>query len=168
VAVTADEALAVVITLSRVGVDVWVDGGWGVDALVGRQTRSHSDLDLVVPQDSVVTVQSILEEQGFEVARDWLPTAIAFRHPDGREVDLHPIEPTPDGGGDQVQLDGVKRWHYEPPVTGMIGGIEVVCCPTTTQVRAHLGYEPGDTDFIDMRLLRHEFGVELPPPYDGA
>jgi hypothetical protein len=25
---------------------VWIAGGWGVDALVGRQTRIHSDLDL--------------------------------------------------------------------------------------------------------------------------
>lgn len=154
-------------TLSRAGVDAWVDGGWGVDALVGRQTRSHSDLDLVVPQDAVLTVQSILEEQGFAVARDWLPTAMNFRHPDGREVDLHPIEPTPHGGGDQVQLDGVKRWHYELPVTGTIRGAEVACCPATTQVRAHLGYEPGRTDFVDMRLLRDEFGVELPWPYGG-
>ena len=23
------------------GLAVWVDGGWGVDALVGRQTREH-------------------------------------------------------------------------------------------------------------------------------
>ena len=25
--------------------DAVVDGGWGVDALVGRQTRAHDDLD---------------------------------------------------------------------------------------------------------------------------
>ncbi len=30
------------------GIEVWVDGGWGVDALLGEQTRSHDDLDLVI------------------------------------------------------------------------------------------------------------------------
>jgi lincosamide nucleotidyltransferase A/C/D/E len=29
--------------LAAVG-PAWVGGGWGVDALVGRQTRSHADL----------------------------------------------------------------------------------------------------------------------------
>ena len=33
-------------TLAAHGVDVAVGGGWGVDALVGEQTREHSDLDL--------------------------------------------------------------------------------------------------------------------------
>lgn len=25
------------------GIDYWVDGGWGIDALLGRQTREHRD-----------------------------------------------------------------------------------------------------------------------------
>ena len=29
-------------------IDVVVDGGWGVDALLGEQTRSHGDLDIAV------------------------------------------------------------------------------------------------------------------------
>ena len=31
----------------------WLDGGWGVDALLERRTRSHDDLDLVVVLDDV-------------------------------------------------------------------------------------------------------------------
>jgi lincosamide nucleotidyltransferase A/C/D/E len=27
--------------LAAAGVDIWIDGGWAVDALVGRQTRRH-------------------------------------------------------------------------------------------------------------------------------
>lgn len=33
--------------LGGAGADVWVGGGWGIDALVGRQTRQHRDLDLM-------------------------------------------------------------------------------------------------------------------------
>ena len=37
-----------------------VDGGWGIDALIGRVTRVHDDLDLVIPIgriDAVVAVR---------------------------------------------------------------------------------------------------------------
>ena len=27
---------------------VWLAGGWAVDAIVGRQTRAHGDMDLAV------------------------------------------------------------------------------------------------------------------------
>jgi len=28
--------------------DVCLDGGWGVDALLGEQTREHGDLDIIL------------------------------------------------------------------------------------------------------------------------
>ena len=143
-----------------------MDGGWGVDALVGYQTRAHADLDLVVTTASLGPARAVLAHERFVVIRDWLPTAIPVRHSDGREIDLHPVDATADGGGDQVQLDGVRRWHYEAPVIGTIGGTDVRCCAVTTQVRTHLGYDPNDKDHADMRLLQERFGVELPPPYD--
>jgi lincosamide nucleotidyltransferase A/C/D/E len=39
-------------------IEVWIDGGWGVDALVGRQTRPHEDLDLVVALDHAPGIRS--------------------------------------------------------------------------------------------------------------
>ncbi len=166
--VTAIQVLWLLALFEKAGIDVWIDGGWGVDALLGRQTRPHADLDLVVANDSVAALRSLLEQHGFEVVRDWQPTALALRHSDGREVDLHPVEPTPDGGGDQVQLDGVGRWYYEPPVSGTINGVGVRCCSLSTQLRAHVGYEPDDNDRADMQALNEEFGVTLPPPYDRS
>jgi len=44
----SEDATTVLDALAAAGVDVWVDGGWGVDALVLGQTRHHDDLDLVV------------------------------------------------------------------------------------------------------------------------
>jgi len=46
---TANEVLEVLGWLDMVGIEVWVDGGWGVDALLGEETRPHSDLDLALP-----------------------------------------------------------------------------------------------------------------------
>ena len=34
--------------IEQIGIDVWIDGGWGVDALLGRQTRPHNDIDIFV------------------------------------------------------------------------------------------------------------------------
>jgi len=38
--------------LRALGIEIWLDGGWGVDALLGEQTRPHKDLDIVVEQGS--------------------------------------------------------------------------------------------------------------------
>ena len=41
--------------LSRIDVAIWVDGGWGVDALLGKQTRPHKDLDIAIQQIRTAT-----------------------------------------------------------------------------------------------------------------
>ncbi|MBO0731850.1 MAG: hypothetical protein J2P57_21505, partial [Acidimicrobiaceae bacterium] len=60
----ADEVLGVLDRLDERGIDAWVDGGWGVDALIGRQTREHDDLDLVVDMKAVDRVRCLLVEDG--------------------------------------------------------------------------------------------------------
>jgi lincosamide nucleotidyltransferase A/C/D/E len=142
------------------GVTAWLDGGWGVDALLGQQTREHEDLDLVILRGDLVRVLALFEGQGFAVVRDLLPTAIALRHPDNRAVDLHPVDPTDDGGGDQVLQDGT--YHYGPPVGGIIEGRSVLCCSVETQVETHLGYEPDADDRADMAHLAERFGISWP------
>jgi lincosamide nucleotidyltransferase A/C/D/E len=44
-AVRAEDVLAVLDRLGAAGVAVWLDGGWGIDALLGRQSRAHADAD---------------------------------------------------------------------------------------------------------------------------
>jgi lincosamide nucleotidyltransferase A/C/D/E len=161
----SDDVRRVLDRLAAEDIVAWVDGGWGIDALLEEQTRDHSDLDLVVDRAAVATIATGLLAEGFEVVRDWLPTAIAFGHPDGRAIDLHPVELTPDGGGDQTQLDGVTRFHYPAPTFGRIGGRLVACCSVETQIRSHLGYDPDEDDFADMGALAARFELELPLPY---
>ena len=164
---TPDVVVRLLDGLDRAGVRCWVDGGWGVDALLGYQTREHSDLDLVVDDEDLSAVMDILRAEGYATIRDWLPTAIALRHKtDGREVDLHPVRSTTDGGGDQVQLDGVSVYHSDPPTDGMIGGRSVHCCPIEDQIRCHRGYEPTAKDRQDMEALAAAFDVALPHPYE--
>ncbi|WBO61495.1 nucleotidyltransferase domain-containing protein [Streptomyces camelliae] len=153
--------------LEEAGLTAWVDGGWGIDALPQQATRQHSDLDLVVLLPEISAVRSALADSGYRVVlRDWLPTALALADDNGREVDLHPITPTPDGGGDQALPDG-DTFHYPPPVRGVIGGRGVCCVDAMTQVHCHLNYEPSAKNRQDMLQLHDRFGVELPHPYSG-
>ncbi len=154
--------LEVLRLLAGAGVTAWVDGGWGVDALVGETTRPHSDLDLIVLSHELDVVRTTLVNAGFTaVLRDWLPTALAVADGAGREIDLHPIAGTSRDGGYQL-LPGGERFHYPAPTTGRIGGHEVRCVDAATQVRCHLGYEPTEKDRWDLARLHAHTGVVLP------
>jgi len=39
--------------LDGFGVEIWIDGGWCVDALRGEQGRSHKDLDIAIQRKDV-------------------------------------------------------------------------------------------------------------------
>ncbi|MER6046131.1 amino acid transporter [Streptomyces sp. NPDC001793] len=158
------DVLEVLDLLKSAGAAAWVDGGWGVDALIGEVTRTHADLDLVVLLDQLDVARDALFEAGFtQVLRDWLPTALAIGDSAGREIDLHPVLGSSEGG-EQFLPDG-ERFHYPAPVTGTIGGRRVPCVDAATQVRCHLGYEPTDKDRQDMARLHASTGVELPLDY---
>jgi lincosamide nucleotidyltransferase A/C/D/E len=139
----------------------WLDGGWGVDCLLGEETREHSDLDFVVARADLVSTQALLEGRGFKVIRNWLPTSIAFRDQHGREVDLHPVDMTADGGGNQVLPDGTT-WHYAPPVSGSIRGKATACSSAEDQLLMHQDYEPRPVDFHDVLRVAYRFGLPLP------
>jgi len=57
------EVLAVLAYLIEAGCSVWVAGGWGVDALVGRQTRLHRDLDLALDAHNQTVALHTLERR---------------------------------------------------------------------------------------------------------
>lgn len=152
--------------LNGEAVHYWLDGGWGVDCLLGDQSRAHGDLDVVLARSDVDRVRAMLVSRGFDVLRDWLPTTLAFRDGKGREVDLHPVDLTADGGGDQVLLDGTI-WHYAAPVEGSVEGRSIRCAPAEDQFLMHQGYEPRPVDVLDVRRIAERFGLPLPDPFNA-
>ena len=46
--VRTEDACEIIQLALQNGIKVYVDGGWGVDALLGRETRIHNDIDLFV------------------------------------------------------------------------------------------------------------------------
>jgi aminoglycoside-2''-adenylyltransferase len=156
---SAEDVVAIVRRLQRAGLAVWLDGGWGVDALVRRQTRPHDDLDVVVRLEDVPAVERELAALGYERAGarpdDGAPAARrgSFESVDaeGRQVDVHPIA----RDGAYVNRDGTI-WHY--PRRGLRGkgavaGHGVDCLTAEVQVICHAGYELDEDDLHDLRLL---------------
>ncbi|MET7425023.1 hypothetical protein [Dactylosporangium sp. NPDC005555] len=140
--------------LRSAGCPCWISGGWGVDALVGRQTRPHRDLDLAVDAGREAEALKALEALGYAVETDWRPVRVEVAKPGGGYVDLHPVVFGEDGDGRQAGLDG--GWFDYPGgdlTTGTIGGRRVPCVSARLQVAFHQGYQPRDVDLLDLRLL---------------
>jgi lincosamide nucleotidyltransferase A/C/D/E len=149
---SAEDALAILDRLEGEGLSAWVDGGWAVDAVAGRQTRPHDDLDLVVWLAEVPNVERELAALGYERAGGAPPYSFESVTLDGRQVDVHPIA----GDGAYALRDG-GVWHY--PLAGLegrglIGGRPVRCLDAATQLLCHAGYEP-----LDLDRHRHDIGL---------
>ena len=96
--ITAPEALAILDALAEAGIEAWVDGGWGVDALLGEQTREHEDLDLVIALDDGGKAAEALSVLGFALTEDERPTRFVLGHADGRRIDFHTVVFDEEGG----------------------------------------------------------------------
>jgi lincosamide nucleotidyltransferase A/C/D/E len=161
--VSSDDALAILAALDAAGIPACVDGGWGVDALVGRQTRPHDDLDLVVALDQAEQIRAALGERGFDTLEDQLPVRFVMAHPALGQIDFHTVRFDAEGGGVQPQPGGGSfRYPPEGFTDGRIGGRPVRCISAAVQMLCHLGYEPKPKDVHDVRLLHRELGVALP------
>lgn len=166
------EVLQVLDSLERRGIRVWVDGGWGVDALVGQQTRKHSDLDLALDREELDRARTALEEHGFAhdpSVEPGLPARLVMRDGKAREVDLHPLAFDERGDGWQQLSESGMAWGCYPAehlnATGVIRGREVACLSAELQLRFRMGYELTDSDEHDIGLLVERFDVPAPPPF---
>ncbi len=66
---TQADLLAILDRIEGAGIGAWLDGGWGVDALLGEQTRPHNDVDLVMQVIDVPAMREALAGDGFELDR---------------------------------------------------------------------------------------------------
>lgn len=152
--------------LSDASIEVWLDGGWGVDALLGTQTRPHKDVDLIIRMDDVPGLRKVLEARGFTLKEGMPPDSFVLSLDDSLEVDVHAVQFDKDGNGIYRMQNG-EDWIYPSEGfngRGWIEGSEVACLTPSVQVLCHAhGYEPVEKDFRDMENLHARFGVELPP-----
>lgn len=165
----ASDVLEVYEALEQSSVYVWVgSGGWGVDALLGEQTREHGDLDVQARVEDVDRLKQILAQQGFAFVDGGSKSNFVLRDGRGREVDVHAIRLDEEGNGIYRTWDG-DDWIYPAEALrgrGWIDGHEVRCLTPEMEMICHAtGYEPGEDDFQDMGALHARFGIPLVGPY---
>ena len=159
--VTGASVIEVVRELEGGDLVVWLDGGWGIDALLGRETRTHSDLDLVIDRNQVPRAHQLLCGLGFEDEPD-AQFGVALRDQRRGRVDFHLVEFDTDGNG-----RGEHTWSAYPASgltgAGVVAGEAVRCVTAELRVRRHLEFEWDGQDQQDLRLLAAQFGIALVP-----
>ena len=161
---TARDAISLLQLLEQHNIEVHVDGGWGVDALLGEQTRRHEDLDIALPHKYVPQLRELLAARGYkEVPRpDSWECNFVLGDAQGHLVDVHSY--TFDEKGKNIF--GVA---YEPrhlTGTGTINCYPVKCPPLDIMVEFHTGYDVDEDDYHDVKALCERFAIALPKAYE--
>ena len=176
----ADQVVSLYVDMEARGIGLWLMGGWGIDALLGRQTRDHHDLDVLVEVAKLELLVDRLGEFGFKLmyvwddeawwvtdaawsGKDTRPTAFVYGAADGREIDVHVVG---------VDARGVVAtlWNCPYKMTraglrgrGAVAGVPVRCLTSDMQQVAHTGYELPLHHVSEMRLLAEPRDIaELP------
>jgi lincosamide nucleotidyltransferase A/C/D/E len=189
---SAHDAAELYTLLERHGIRCWVTGGWGIDALLGRQTRPHKDLDIFMLRGDLNRLEQLLGDRGYRrllvweenvwipgvsasgepldplVSAEGRPSAFVLSDAHGREVDIHVLDV--DAQGELVPLwDSTFRFDAGMlGARGSIAGVELACASVAAQLRAHEGYELPEAQRRDIEHLLAVFGQGNAGRADGS
>ncbi len=170
-----EELLLVVERLESEGIPYWLAGGWGVDALVGRCTRRHKDIDIVIDdfERNETRVRKAFHALGFDhVTLDkggvWMPRRSNFEDDAGHRIEVLDIDW--DHLREVFALDPAREPESTWPVeelalevltVGAINGRHVPCLTSGAQLLFHTGFPLEGTGRSDVSLLQSEFGMAV-------
>ncbi len=173
----APDAIHLYRLLTDNGIPVWLTGGWGIDALLGEETRPHKDLDALALRADVPRLLALLASHGYQVIELWsenrwveddhgtrIPTAFVLRDSQGRELDIHAMDLDGEGNGIPAwaEADDFVFTPQDLSGRGTIAGVPVACLTPGSQVTCHLGYPLPEVQRQDLARLKGRFGVEIP------
>jgi lincosamide nucleotidyltransferase A/C/D/E len=169
----AEDVIGLIEGLKNHSIEIWLDGGWGVDALLGEQTRPHDDVDITIESNHVPKLRELLTVKGYKnVERDdtsdW---NFVLGDSRGHKVDVHVL--TLDENGNGLYGPSVNKKETQPDYpaesltgTGSINSYPVKCISPECMVKFHTGYEVDENDFKDVYALHKKFGIAIPEAYD--
>lgn len=157
---TSSEVLNIYNYLKGNGIDVWIDGGWCVDALLEEQTREHADLDIAVHRKDNVKLRYLLEKKGFQEQQrndsaEWM---YVLKNVDGIQIDVHAFEYDEDGNN----IYGIEYPRGSLTGNGVINGQKVKCISPEWMYKFKTAYKPKEKDKIDVNALASKFGYPVP------
>ena len=175
--VYAEDVISIYRSLSVNNLQVWLTGGWGIDALLREQTRPHKDLDIIMLLDDVVQMRELLSRDGYALKELWsenrwvvdsqgieTPTAFVLQDAAGREIDAHAMRLDDRGNGTPAWTDDEELVFTKEDLAGegLNAGFAVRCLSPAMQVLCHTGYDLPIVQLRDLDLLHERFGVGYP------
>lgn len=161
---SANDVVELLQLFNHNNIEIFVDGGWGVDALLGKQTRPHADLDIALPHKFVPQLRQLLERRGYkEIPRDDSRECnFVLADGKGHEIDVHSY--TFDDQGNNIF--GIAYPFESLTGTGSINGYQVKCISPEWMVTFHSGYTLDENDYFDVLALCNKFNIPLPKEYE--
>ena len=149
--------------LKKNDIAVWIDGGWGVDALLGRQTREHQDLDIAVHHKDNANLRPLLEHNGYKEEEHFDSSEFMYvmKNSMCQKIDIHVFEYDDNG----KNIYGIAYPFGSLTGKGIIDAQEVNCIDPEWMFRFKTSYEPKDKDIQDVQALSAKFGLALPDNY---
>ena len=151
---TKEDLMTIINLLEDSNIKYWIDGGWGVDILAGKQTRNHRDIDVDFDAQHTEELLKILLKYGYEVDTDWKPVRIELYSEKYGYLDIHPFILNEDGTSKQADLEG-GFYEFEKDFfsNAIFEGKKISCISLKGQKIFHSGYELRDKDKQDIAVL---------------
>lgn len=153
--------------LDQFGVTIWIDGGWAVDAVVGRQTRAHDDLDIAVEAKAVPALRQRLAQRGYrDVFREGASEWNFVLADEGRKIDIHVVVLDERAGVHGEPLGGIAYPAGSLTGTGVIAGMSVRCVRAEFLLQFKTSYSPRLIDRSDVGALCALLGRPVPDTHE--
>jgi lincosamide nucleotidyltransferase A/C/D/E len=178
---SAERLLTLRSELNNLGIQVWIDGGWGIDALLEEETRSHKDMDFIADKRFYDDIRSFFFSKGYKVSEDEPDTEWHFllEGPDGEIVDVMLVGFLEEGGATYPPAgEGVTAFPaYAFEGKGKINSKDVECisaeyrllCLTKDYgVVGRTGYVFNEKDYNDLKAISDKFNITMPPEFEEA
>ncbi len=170
-AMSFQDVLDVAMSLQEEGLNFWFAGGWGIDVLVGFQSRDHLDLDIVIEdfRRDGLRVCQVLSRLGYvhretRVGGIWMPSVVALSDWAGRRIELLEIDwerfvgnagiVANDESG--VTADALRQHAFTEAV---IFDQKLPCLSRNAQLLFHSHFVLADKQHRDLEILKESAGL---------
>ncbi|OGH36961.1 MAG: hypothetical protein A2905_02690 [Candidatus Levybacteria bacterium RIFCSPLOWO2_01_FULL_36_10] len=149
--------------LENSGIKIWIDGGWSVDALLGKQLRPHKDLDIAIQWKDVPRLREVLSGQGYRQVKEDSQWNFVLADDKGHEIDVHAF--IYDDQGNIVE--GIKYPTESLMGTGKIDDQNVRCISPKYMVEFLAPFiHKWPEKYLDaVSAICEKYGIELPEEY---